>query len=163
VLSANNFVISHPPRSNILLGDGRAPIRNYLSRLSNVTIGIDVAPTYDIREDLRAYTLLHYEGEGVPDLREAFSLATTTAYRGLGFGKGELIEGEDADLVVWSVEGPVAGDPVASVNWGDSIVEEVYVSGSLIFKGGELTRARKSVEEAYYVLKEYLNEFFKFR
>jgi len=161
VLSASNFVISHPPRSNVLLGDGRAPIRNYLRRLSNVTIGVDVATTYDIREDLRAYTLLHYEGEGVPDLREAFSLATTAAYRGLGFGKGELIEGEDADLVVWSVEGPVAGDPVASVSWGDSIVEEVYVSGSLVFKDGELARARRSVEEARHVLGEFLSEFFK--
>lgn len=161
VLSSSNFVISHAPRSNVLLGDGRAPVKSYLRNRSNVTIGVDVAPTYDLRDDLRAYTFLHYEGEGLPDLREVFLLVTTAAYRGLGFGKGELIEGEDADLVVWSVEDPVLGDPVALVGWGNSMVEEVYVSGSLVFSSGRLTRAQKSVDEARDALAEFLNEFLK--
>ncbi|MEM0025874.1 MAG: amidohydrolase family protein [Zestosphaera sp.] len=161
VLSYSNFVISHAPRSNILLGDGRAPVKSYLRSQSNVTIGVDVAPTYDIRDDLRAYALLHYEGEGLPNLQEAFLLATTVAYRSLGFGKGELIEGEDADLVVWSVENPVLGNPVALVSWCNSVVEEVYVSGSLVFSSGRLTHAQKSVDKAREVLAEILNEFFK--
>ncbi|MEM1786845.1 MAG: hypothetical protein QXQ98_04995, partial [Zestosphaera sp.] len=88
-------------------------------------------------------------------------LATTVAYRSLGFGKGELIEGEDADLVVWSVENPVLGNPVALVSWCNSVVEEVYVSGSLVFSSGRLTHAQKSVDKAREVLAEILNEFFK--
>lgn len=163
LLSSSNFIISHAPRSNVLLGSGRAPVRSYFKSQSNVTIGVDVAPTYDIRDDLRAYTFLHYEGAGLPNLQEAFFLATTAAYRGLGFGKGELIEGEEADLVVWSVEDPVLGDPVTLVSWYDSVVEEVYVSGSLVFSGGRLTRAQRSVDEAREVLTEVLREFFKLR
>lgn len=161
ILSASNFIISHAPRSNVLLGDGKAPIRNYLRNRLNVTIGIDVAPTYDIRDDLRAYTLLHYEGEGLPDLQEVFLLATTVAYRGLGFGRGELVEGEDADLVVWSVRDFVPENPVAPIFWGDSVVEEVYVSGSLVFSNGRLTHAQGSLNKAREVLREYLSEFFK--
>ncbi|MEO3993372.1 MAG: amidohydrolase family protein [Desulfurococcaceae archaeon TW002] len=161
ILSSSNFIISHAPRSNVLLGDGRAPIKNYLKKQSNVTIGIDVAPTYDIREDLRAYTLLHYEGEGIPDLQEAFRLVTTTAYRSMGFGKGELIEGEEADIVVWSVKNLVPGNPVAQISWGDSHVEEVYVSGVLVFSGGELKLARTPSEEIREVLNNYLTEFFE--
>ncbi|MFN3268016.1 MAG: amidohydrolase family protein, partial [Zestosphaera sp.] len=40
LLSASNFIISHAPRSNVLLGDGRAPIKSYLkntlSRILNI-------------------------------------------------------------------------------------------------------------------------------
>ncbi len=159
LLLASNFIISHAPRSNVLLGDGRAPIKSYLKNQSNVTIGIDVAPTYDIREDLRAYTLLHYEGEGIPDLQEAFRLTTTTAYVSMGFGKGELVEGEEADLVVWSVKDLLPGNPVAQIVWGNSFVEEVYVSGVLVFSNGELTLTRKPSREIREVLNNYLSEF----
>ena len=158
LLSASNFIISHAPRTNVLLSAGKAPVRSYLRNQSNLTIGVDVAPTYDIREDLRAYTLLHYEGEGSLNTQEAFSLVTTVAYRGLGFGKGELIEGEDADIVVWSVKEPIIRNPVALIIWGNSVVEEAYVSGSLVFSNKRPTHTEKSIHKAREVLEEYLAE-----
>ncbi len=158
LLSSSNITVSHSPRSNILLGDGRAPVRRYLRHGVNVSLGVDVAPTYDLRDELKTYVSLHYPGEGPSDTLEAFRLSTINAYRGLGFGSGELSPGEVADLVVWSVTDPLVDDPLAQVIWGSSRVEEVYVSGRLILKEGrpvssvDLLRVRER-------LHEYLREF----
>ncbi|MFN3267957.1 MAG: hypothetical protein ACK416_01710, partial [Zestosphaera sp.] len=94
-----------------------------------------------------------------PDLQEAFRLATTTAYGSMGFGKGELVEGEEADLVVWSVKDLLPGNPVAQIGWGNSLAEEVYVSGVLVFSNGELTLTRTPSKEIREILNNYLTEF----
>ncbi|MEM2005162.1 MAG: amidohydrolase family protein [Zestosphaera sp.] len=159
VLSMSNFTVSHPPRSNVLLGDGRAPIRSFLRQGVNVTLGVDVAPTYNLLEDVKAYIFLHYKGEGPPDIHEAFRLATTNAYRGLGFGSGDIVQGEVADLVIWSVTGPAFSDPLARVVWGSPRVEEVYVSGRLVLKDGMPVLTSLSLNEVASALYEYVREF----
>lgn len=161
VLSMSNFTVSHPPRSNVLLGDGRAPVRSFLRHGVNVTLGVDVAPTYNIIDDVKAYVFLHYKGEGPSDIQEAFRLATTNAYRGLGFGSGELVQEEVADLVVWSVTGPILGDPLARIVWGSPKAEEVYVSGRLVLKDGVPVSTGPRLDRVRSVLHDHVGEFLR--
>ncbi len=162
LLSLYGVKVSHPPRSNTLLGDGRAPIKSYLRRGVRVSLGVDVAPTYSLVDDMRAYLILHYEGEGIPQTQEVFKIATVNGYRDLGFGSGELIPEEPADIVVWELPKDVINfgfNPITSIVWGGAKAREVYVNGVKVFENGNLLNVSVSLEFINAKIKEYLKDF----
>ncbi len=152
--------VSHPPRSNTFLGDGKAPITELLALGGKVSLGIDVAPTYSLRNDMVAFLTLHYGGGRNLGVDIAFSLATEGGYRALGLGTGDIAVGEPADLVVWKVKNSVVHDPVAEVVTGNPTVGQVYVDGELVLDDGKLTcLGFDKLAESEAVLTEYLRMF----
>jgi len=161
-LSSKEVKVSHPPRSNTLLGDGRAPIKSYLKNGVRVSLGVDVAPTYSLVDDMKSYLVLHYEGEGIPQTHEAFKIATVNGYQDLGFGSGELILKEPADVVVWELPKDVSKvglNPISSIVWGGAKVKEVYVNGVKVFEEGNLINVHVSADSINAKIEEYLKDF----
>lgn len=126
--------IAHSPRSNTILGDGRAPIVKYLANGFVVGLGVDVAPTYDIREEARAAYYLH-SLEGLTK-ENVYSMLTEGPYVSLGLGTGRLVEGEPADLILWKVMD--GGDPISAILFGDARPLEIFVGGRDVWDKGPL-------------------------
>lgn len=152
--------VSHPPRSNTFLGDGKAPITELLALGGNVSLGIDVAPTYSLRDDMTAFLTLHYGGGRNLGVDVAFSLATEGGYRALGLGTGDIVVGEPADLVVWKVKNSIVHDPVSEIVVGNPTVSQVFVDGELVFEDGKLSwLGIDKLAESESALTEYLRIF----
>ncbi len=151
----SGLLISHPPRSNIMLRDGVAPVPQYLRRGYLVSLGIDVAPTYDVREDALAAYVLHSLGGGL-GVNDLFKMVSEVGYKYLGLGEGTLKVGSEADIVVWESREGGTVDPVAEVLFGGAEVIEAYVNGARVYGAGKLTgiesselrRAEELVREA---------------
>ncbi len=126
--------ISHSPRSNIALGDGKAPVVKYLANGFVVGLGVDVAPTYNIREEARAAYYLH-SLDGLTK-ESIYSMLTEGPYMGLGLGTGRLVEGEPADLVMWRVR--EGGDPISAILFGDADPLKILVGGRVVWDEGLL-------------------------
>jgi len=133
--------ISHSPRSNTALGDGRAPIAKYLASGFTIGLGVDVAPTYDIREEARvAYYLNSLEGI---TKEHVYSMLTEGAYVGTGLGTGRLVPGEPADLVMWRV-GKEA-DPLSAILFSNSLPEKIFVNGERVWDSGPLKLSQDEI------------------
>lgn len=135
--------IAHSPRSNTALGDGKAPIVKYLARGFVVGLGVDVAPTYDIREEARAAYYLH-SLDGLTK-EDVYSMLTEGPYTGLGLGTGRLVEGEPADLVMWRVR--EGGDPISAILFGDAYPLKIFVGGRLVWDRGPLGISLDEIKE----------------
>ncbi len=124
--------IAHSPRSNTALGDGKAPIVKYLAEGFIVGLGVDVAPTYDLREEARATYHLHAL-DGITK-EVVYSMLTEGPYAGLGLGTGRLVGGELADIVMWRIED--GGDPIAEIVFGKAVPVEIVVGGRPVWIEG---------------------------
>jgi len=143
--------IAHCPTSNLRLGAGVAPIREYLDAEVRVGLGVDGSASNE-RGDLLSevkQALLVARGRGGPramTAREALRLGTRGGASVLGRSDiGSLEPGKRADLAVWStdrLEMSGADDPVAGlVLSAPHRVDRLVVEGEDVVRGGALVHA----------------------
>ena len=147
LLAERGIKVSHAPRSNTLLRDGLAPITALLDAGVNVSLGVDVAPTYSIKDDAVFMIGLHYSGGGrALNAEDVLWMASVAGYRALGFGTGELVRGEPADIVVWELSDILPESRVShivtSLVMGDAVVRRVVINGHEVYRNCSLTNIR---------------------
>ncbi len=153
LLRSERTRLIHLPRSNALLRDGVMPLEVLREALGGVSLGVDVAPTYSIIDEAFFAIGLHCLGRAALTPEDVFNLAVS-GYRAMGFGTGNLEEGEVADIVVWKVREGLAGgivSPQAALIAGLAKPVEVFVGGRQIMSCGEpvaaedIARAREAL------------------
>jgi 5-methylthioadenosine/S-adenosylhomocysteine deaminase len=113
LLVNNQSAISHNPVSNMMLGDGVAPIVEALEAGVTVGLGTDGAAstqTQDMIEVLKGCSMLqkvHHQDPSVITPYEVLEMATAGGARALGLADqiGSVEAGKRADLVVLDLEG----------------------------------------------------------
>jgi cytosine/adenosine deaminase-related metal-dependent hydrolase len=150
-LGAAGTGVAHCPSSNGRLGSGIAPVRKLLDAAAPVGLGVDGAASNEsgrmVGELRQALLAARYVG-GPQALtaRDCLRMATIGGARCLGRAGelGSLEPGKLADLAVWRVDGlPSAGieDPVCTLVFGAPALEHLFVGGSQVVTGGELSTA----------------------
>jgi 5-methylthioadenosine/S-adenosylhomocysteine deaminase len=109
LIAASGATLVHNPASNLRLGSGIAPLRQWLAAGAHAAIGTDASNTSDGQNIFEAMRLAAYlsrlaspDWASWVDAPEAFSLATHGGARALGLGGavGRLAVGQLADVVV---------------------------------------------------------------
>jgi 5-methylthioadenosine/S-adenosylhomocysteine deaminase len=151
LLKQSGTSVSHNPVSNMMLGDGVAPVREMLAVGVNVALGTDGAASnhsQDMFETMKAASLLqkvHHRDPGVIDPYSVLKMATAGGARALGLADvcGTIEVGKQADLIVVDVQAP----HIQPVNHlfsqlvhcaKSSDVSTVMVDGSLLMQNREL-------------------------
>jgi cytosine/adenosine deaminase-related metal-dependent hydrolase len=143
--------VAHCPTSNLRLGAGVAPVREFLDADVRVGLGVD-GPASNERSDLLnevKQALLVARGRGGPramTVREALSLGTRGGAAILGRDDiGSLEPGKRADFAVWrtdALELCGADDPVAGlVLSAPHRVDRLVVEGDEVVLDGRLVNA----------------------
>ncbi|MGH3137328.1 MAG: 8-oxoguanine deaminase [Gaiellaceae bacterium] len=143
--------VAHCPTSNLRLGAGIAPVREYLDAGIRVGLGVDGSASNE-RSDLLfevKQALLVARGRGGPGamtVREALRLGTRGGASVLGRDDiGSLEPGKCADFAVWRTDGLELGgaeDPVAGLVFSaPHRVDRLVVGGVDVVRGGALVRA----------------------
>ena len=143
--------IAHCPTSNLRLGAGVAPVREYLDAEVRVGLGVDGSASNE-RGDLLhevKQALLVARGRGGPramTAREALRLGTRGGASVLGRSDiGSLEPGKRADFAVWStdrLELSGADDLVAGLVFSaPHRVDRLVVEGEDVVRGGALVHA----------------------
>ena len=149
--SASQTGVAHCPTSNLRLGAGFAPVREYLDAGVRVGLGVDGSASNE-RGDLLnevKQALLVARGRGGPramTVREALRLATRGGASVLGRDDiGSLEPGKRADFAVWRtdvLELGGADDLVAGlVLSAPHRVDRLVVEGEDVVRGGALVHA----------------------
>ena len=149
--AASNTGIAHCPTSNLRLGAGVAPVRDYLNADIRVGLGVDGSASNE-RGDLLLevkQALLVARGRGgaaAMTAREALRLGTRGGASVLGRDDlGSLEPGKRADLAVWSTSGLELGgaeDAVAGlVLSAPHRVDRLVVEGEDVVRNGALVNA----------------------
>jgi cytosine/adenosine deaminase-related metal-dependent hydrolase len=150
-LAASGTGVAHCPTSNLRLGAGTAPVREYLDAGVRVGLGVDGSASNE-RSDLLnevKQALLVARGRGGPSAmtaREALALGTRGGAAVLGRGDiGSLEPGKRADFAVWRtdrLELSGADDPVAGLVFSaPHRVERLVVEGEHVVRDGVLVNA----------------------
>ena len=153
-IAASLTGVAHCPTSNLRLGAGVAPVREYLDAGVRVGLGVDGSASNE-RGDLLhevKQALLVARGRGGPramTTREALRLGTRGGAAVLGRDDiGSLEPGKRADFAVWrtdTLELGGAADPVAGlVLSAPHRVDMLVVEGEEVVRGGALVRADES-------------------
>jgi cytosine/adenosine deaminase-related metal-dependent hydrolase len=153
-IAASRTGVAHCPTSNLRLGAGVAPVREYLDAGVRVGLGVDGSASNE-RGDLLnevKQALLVARGRGGPramTAREALRLGTRGGAAVLGRDDlGSLEPGKRADLAVWRTDGLELGgaaDPVAGlVLSAPHRVDRLVVEGDDVVRDGALVRADES-------------------
>jgi len=143
--------VAHCPSSNLRLGAGVAPLRDFLDAGVRVGLGVDGSASNE-RGDLCYETkqaLLVARGRNGPTAltaREALRVATRGGAEVLRRRDlGSLEPGKRADVAVWRTDGLELGgadDPVAALVFGAPFtVDRLFVGGEEVVSGGALVRA----------------------
>lgn len=143
--------VAHCPTSNLRLGAGIAPVRQYLDAGIRVGLGVDGSASNE-RSDLLfevKQALLAARGRGGPEamtVREALRLGTRGGASVLGRGDiGSLEPGKCADFAVWRTDGLELGgaeDLVAGlVLSAPHRVDRLVVGGDDVVRDGVLVHA----------------------
>jgi cytosine/adenosine deaminase-related metal-dependent hydrolase len=149
--AASDTGVAHCPTSNLRLGAGVAPVRDYLDAGIRVGLGVDGSASNE-RSDLLnevKQALLVARGRGGPTAltaREALRLGTRGGASLLGRADiGSLEPDKRADFAVWRTDGLELGgalDPVAGlVLSAPHRVDELVVEGEDVVRDGALVRA----------------------
>jgi 8-oxoguanine deaminase len=149
--AASDTGIAHCPTSNLRLGAGVAPIREYLEAGVRVGLGVDGSASNE-RSDLLnevKQALLVARGRGGPTAmtaREALTLGTRGGASVLRRDDiGSLAAGKRADFAVWRTDGLELGgaaDPVAGLVFSaPHRVDRLVVEGADIVRDGVLVNA----------------------
>jgi len=112
ILGQTQTSISHNPISNMMLGDGVAPVVEMLKQGINVALGTDGAASnhsQDLFETMKAASLLqkvHHMDAGVIDPYSVLRMATVGGARALGLEGvcGTVEVGKKADLILLQME-----------------------------------------------------------
>jgi 5-methylthioadenosine/S-adenosylhomocysteine deaminase len=112
ILKTTGTSVSHNPVSNMMLGDGVAPVVEMLRAGVNVALGTDGAASnhsQDLFETMKVASLLqkvHHRDPGVIDPYTVLRMATFGGARALGLEKvcGTIEVGKRADLILVDLE-----------------------------------------------------------
>jgi 5-methylthioadenosine/S-adenosylhomocysteine deaminase len=145
--------VSHNPVSNMMLGDGVAPVVEMLRQGVNVALGTDGAASnhsQDLFETMKCASLLqkvHHQNAGVIDPYPVLRMATTGGAQALGLSSicGTIEVGKRADLILVQLN-TVHSQPVNDlfsqivhcVKASD--VQTVIVNGEILMRDRKLTR-----------------------
>lgn len=146
--------VAHCPTSNLRLGAGVAPVRDYVDAGIRVGLGVDGSASNE-RGDLLfevKQALLVARGRGGPEAmtaREALRLGTRGGAAVLGRDDiGSLEPGKCADFAVWRTDGLELGgaqDQVAGLVFAAPFrVDRLVVGGEDVVRGGTLVNADES-------------------
>jgi 5-methylthioadenosine/S-adenosylhomocysteine deaminase len=147
----------HNPASNLRIGSGLAPVRQFLSAGVNIGLGTDGSASNDgqnMFDAMRLVALIHNQAgtdfnQWVTPV-QALSMATRNGARALGFDAGVLAPGKLADVVLLKRDTP-AFTPLNDVMnqlvfcQNGSSVDTVLVNGEIVVEGGRLTKVDEMV------------------
>jgi 5-methylthioadenosine/S-adenosylhomocysteine deaminase len=163
ILKQRGTSVSHNPVSNMMLGDGVAPVVALLRHGVNVALGTDGAASnhsQDLFETMKTASLLqkvHHQDAAVIDPYTVLHMATTGGAGALGLGPrcGTIEEGKQADLILVQLD-TIHNQPVNDlfsqlvhcVKASD--VQTVIVNGRVLMRDHQLQLAEegKVAEEA---------------
>jgi 5-methylthioadenosine/S-adenosylhomocysteine deaminase len=142
----------HNPASNLRIGSGLAPVRQFLSAGVNVALGTDGAASNDgqnMFDAVRLAALIHNEpgsefAQWVTPA-QALAMATRNGARAFGLDAGVLARGKLADLVLLRRD-TAAFTPLNDVTAqlvfceNGSSVDTVIVDGEVVVQAGRLTK-----------------------
>ena len=153
LLKQTGTSVSHNPVSNMMLGDGVAPVVEMLREGVNVALGTDGAASnhsQDLFDTMKSASLLqkvHHQDAGVIEPYAVLRMATAGGAKALGFESvcGTIEVGKRADLIMVDVES-LHNQPVNDIfsqivhcaKAGD--VRTVMVNGELLMRERKLLR-----------------------
>ena len=153
LLKQTDTSVSHNPVSNMMLGDGVAPVVEMLRQGVNVGLGTDGAASnhsQDLFDTMKAASLLqkvHHQDAGVIDPYSVLRMATSGGAKALGFDThcGTIEVGKRADLILVDMS-TIHNQPVNDVFSQlvhcakASDVRTVMVNGEVLMRDRKLTR-----------------------
>jgi 5-methylthioadenosine/S-adenosylhomocysteine deaminase len=151
ILAETATSVSHNPVSNMMLGDGVAPVVEMLRAGVNVALGTDGAASnhsQDMFDTMKAASLLqkvHHQNAGIIDPYSVLRMATTGGAKALGLDSlcGTIEVGKRADLILVDLE-TVHSQPVNDVFSQivhcakASDVRTVLVNGEILMRDRQL-------------------------
>ncbi len=113
ILKENDTSVCHNPVSNMMLGDGVAPVVEMLNQGVNVALGTDGAASnhsQDLFDTMKATSLLqrvHHRDAGIIEPYAVLRMATVGGAQALGLSSvcGTIEAGKRADLILVHLEG----------------------------------------------------------
>ena len=154
ILQQTGTSVSHNPVSNMMLGDGVAPVVEMLKQGVNVALGTDGAASnhsQDLFDTMKAASLLqkvHHQDAGIIKPYDVLRMATIGGAQALGLADvcGTIEVGKRADLVLVDVD-TVHNQPVNDIfsqivhcaKAGD--VRTVIVDGEVLMRDREFVRS----------------------
>jgi 5-methylthioadenosine/S-adenosylhomocysteine deaminase len=142
----------HNPASNLRIGSGLAPVKQFIAAGVNVSLGTDGAASNDgqnMFDAARLAALIH--NQAGTDFRQwvtptqALAMATRNGAQAFGLDAGKLAPGKLADIVLlrrdtaaFTPLNDVMGQLVFCEN--GSSVDTVIVNGEIVVEGGSLKR-----------------------
>jgi len=153
LLKQTSTSVSHNPVSNMMLGDGVAPVVEMLRQGVNVALGTDGAASnhsQDLFDTMKAASLLqkvHHQDAGVIDPYSVLRMATAGGAKALGLSSvcGTIEVGKRADLILVNLD-TVHNQPINDILSQivhcakASDVQTVIVNGEVLMKDRVLTR-----------------------
>ncbi len=153
ILKQTGTSVSHNPVSNMMLGDGVAPVVEMLRQGVNVALGTDGAASnhsQDLFDTMKAASLLqkvHHQDAGVIEPYAVLRMATIGGAKALGLPSvcGTIEVGKRADLILVNLD-TIHNQPVNDVFSQmvhcakASDVQTVIVNGDVLMKDRALTR-----------------------
>jgi 5-methylthioadenosine/S-adenosylhomocysteine deaminase len=153
ILKETGASVSHNPVSNMMLGDGVAPIVEMLRQGVNVGLGTDGAASnhsQDLFDTMKAASLLqkvHHQDAGAIKPYEVLKMATIGGAKALGLDSlcGTIEVGKHADLILVNID-TVHQQPVNDIFSQlvhcakASDVRTVIVDGEIVMQDRKLTR-----------------------
>ncbi len=152
ILKESGSSVSHNPVSNMMLGDGIAPVIEMLKQGVNVALGTDGAASnhsQDLFETMKCASLLqkvHHQDAGAIEPYKVLRMATSGGAGALGLSSvcGTLEIGKKADLILIELQtlhqqpvNDIFSQIVHCAKAGD--VRTVIVDGEVIMKERDLT------------------------
>lgn len=163
ILKETGTSVSHNPVSNMMLGDGVAPVVEMLRQGVNVALGTDGAASnhsQDLFDTMKATSLLqkvHQEDAGIIKPYEVLRMATIGGAKALGLASvcGTIEAGKQADLVLIDVD-TIHNQPINDIFSQivhcakASDVQTVLVNGEVLMNDRVLTQVdeKKVLAEA---------------
>jgi 5-methylthioadenosine/S-adenosylhomocysteine deaminase len=153
ILRETGTSVSHNPVSNMMLGDGVAPVVEMLRQGVNVALGTDGAASnhsQDLFDTMKAASLLqkvHHQDAGVIDPYSVLRMATAGGAKALGLSSvcGTIEVGKRADLILVDID-TLHNQPVNDIFSQivhcakASDVRTVMVDGEIVMQDRRLVR-----------------------
>lgn len=150
-LAGSGATVVHNPSSNMILGDGIAPVVAMLEHRIPVALGTDGGCTNDrhsIFDDMRQAALLQkvsHRNGNIINAATVFDMGTRVGGEALGVQAGSLAVGEWFDAVTLDLDDPslLPGPPnIAHVVYALSptAIDSVFVAGKRVIEHGHPTR-----------------------
>jgi 5-methylthioadenosine/S-adenosylhomocysteine deaminase len=153
ILRETGTSVSHNPVSNMMLGDGIAPVVEMLRQGVNIALGTDGAASnhsQDLFETMKAASLLqkvHHQDAGVIDPFSVLRMATAGGAKALGLESvcGTVEVGKRADLILVDIDA-VHNQPVNDIFSQlvhcakASDVQTVIVDGEILMRDRQFRR-----------------------